>query len=218
MKDNVTEQPDHAARRHRPGRLLRKALAVLQWAVGLLLLGAALFTFTPAGDWLAEKLTDVDPPARADYILVLGGSTDRVVAAAGLYRQGWAKKVILSTTGKNIRRYAELAERYGIASKALILDDAPSRTSDHPRTVAALKGVDPSVARFLIVTSPFHTLRARAVFARAGYRHVRMSAPDWLLDEDWRPRAGTWLGRARDLPLKVYEVIGLAYYKLRGWS
>jgi len=201
------------AKRSRARRLLRCA----QWALNLLVLAAAVFVLTPIGDWTAGLLVDVDPLVKADCIVVLGGNRGRAVEAARLYREGWAERVIVTSTTDGAGPLAEVAIEYGVPREKVVIDNKATRTADHPRTVAALPGVDKAASRVLIVTSPLHTRRARACFRQAGYRRICMRAPAWELDEELRLLPQDVKGRARRLPSVVYEALAWVYYKLLGW-
>ena len=198
-------------------RLLRRLLRLMQWTVNLLVLATALMVLTPAGDWLGKSLLRVDPLTKSDYIVVLGGDSERTVEAAQLYRQGWADKVIISAKPNGARRLARTAGAYGAAAEDIILDDKPAITADHPGTIAALAGIDRENTRLIIVTSCSHTARARACFIADGYRNVCMRPPAWQLTAELTLPERTCLGRLKRLPMHVYEVLALGYYKLRGW-
>ena len=205
--------PDRPRRRC---RRIRAALAVIQWAVNLCVLAAIGMVFTPAGDWVGRKLTRVDPLAKADYIVVLGGDAERAVEAARLYEKGWAPKVIASSQGDDVDELARILRDFGVPPDAILLDARPTRTADHPRTVAAVGGVDPRRDRFIVVTSLYHTTRSRACFERGGYKHILVRAPSWRLPGPLSPEGMSWGKHARDLFGKTYEVFAWAYYKARG--
>jgi len=194
----------------------RRWRRAVQWAVNLGAAALVVLVFTPLGSWLGWDLVIQDPPAKADYIVVLGGDDERAVEAARLYRDGWAPKVIVSTLAETVDHLAGVAVRYGVAEQAVLRDGKTVRTATHPRTIAALPGVRPERDRFLLVTSPYHTSRAKACFLRAGYRHVTVRAPEWKMQRTIPANQG-WKVRTRTLERKLYEYLGWAYYSLRGW-
>jgi len=210
------EGSSQAAARPR-GRRLRKALLWVQWSIDAAVLVAAVLVWTPAGNWVERRLIAVDPLAKADYIVVLGGGYSRAVEAANLYRDGWASKVIVSSRGPQANVLSRIAQSYGVPQEAILVDPLAGRTADHPHTVQKLPGLDRQADRFLIVTSPLHTSRAQACFQHAGFRNVRMRVPNWQAGgrfDPRRPGRGTRLG---DLPTMMRELLAWAYYKLRGW-
>lgn len=198
-------------------RALHRAVSIALWIVASGVVLTLAIIVTPAGDWLGRALVRVDPLAKADYIVVLGGHRERAVAAAQLYRTAWAPKVIVSSTQHGAPALADLVHAYGVPRNRIILDSQTTRTATHPDTVAALPGVDRESHRFIIVTSQFHTGRARACFLRAGYRHICMQSPGWRPYGKYARPEESWTGRAGTCSEKVYEVISWAYYALRGW-
>jgi len=205
------EESDQRPKRSAPRRLA----FVVQWMVNLVVAVCLILVFTPAGDWLGEALISVDPLEKADYIIVLGGHNERGVEAANLYRKGWAPKVIVSSTSGSADSLADIVEAYGVPREDILIDGATIRTSTHPETVARLSGVDVKTDRFIVLTSPYHTSRSRACFEHYGYRNICMRSPNWRQGAESK-RHG-WVSRAGSLVEKVYEVLGWAMYRVRGW-
>ena len=196
---------------------MRRLLFIAQWGVNLIVAICLLLVFTPAGDWLGDSLLDVDPLAKADYIVVLGGHPERFVEAAQLYREGWAPKVIVTSTKRSAARLTSIAEAYGVRREDILIDDVTTRTATHPETVDRLSGVDPKSQRFIILTSPYHTSRSRACFKHYGYKHICMQSPGWRSGGRYRGRGSGWGRRATNLSEQIYEVLGWAMYRVRGW-
>ena len=218
MKTTETDAPGpEATAPPRRFRRLRRVLRPVQWAVNLAVAAGAMLAWTPAGDWLEKRLIAVDPPTKADYIVVLGGGHSRAVEAADLYRDGWAGKVIFTSRFDDADLLAEIARSHGVPKKDVITDRDAMRTADHPRTLAALPGVDKHAHRFLIVTSALHTSRARACFRRAGFRSVCMRAPNWEKGGRLAPRKKSLGVGPGNVPALVRELLAWGYYKLRGW-
>jgi uncharacterized SAM-binding protein YcdF (DUF218 family) len=208
-----TPAPGRRRRSH-----LRRVLRALQWALNVCVLVIVLLTWTPLGYWLGDRYIDVDPIDRADAIVVLGGMPERAVEAARLHRQGWAPRVIISSTPGNAELLARAARSYGVPEEAILLDCTAVRTADHPRGVQQLPGVDKTGQRFVIVTSMYHTARARAVFRKAGYRHVIVRSPGWHHGGDFTLPRSSWPRiSVSDLPKIFHEMVGCWYYRLRGW-
>ncbi len=184
---------------------------VLLWALVLLLIAIVLGVIyllrgpilLAVGDWWVVE----DDLEKAQAIVVLGGDSvlgDRVRQAARLYRRGWAPRVVLS--GPPLRTYfseVELMEREatqrGVPKDHLIL--ARHHAASTLDEALALRPVlaEHNFRKIIVVTSNFHTRRARAIF-RAVYEpqggHVLVSAAP---DPDFNP-AGWWKsreGRAR---------------------
>lgn len=203
---------DEARRRSR----VRRGLRALQWAVNVAVVFVAVWVLAPGPDRVGQALLHLDPPAESDFILVLGGNNERAVEAARLYRDGLARKVIISSTGAEADALAEVAKAYGVPAGDIVLDRGPLTTRDHPETVARLPGVYPAKTKLLIVTSRRHSSRARAVFVKAGYTHIRFREPGWRLEDDRLPDRN-WRDRLRDMPEEMYELLAWGWYWLRGW-
>lgn len=192
-------------------------LRAAQWAVNLLVLTAAVVVFTPLGEVLAGRLRRVDPLVRSDWLVVLGGTDDRLAEAARLYHQGWATGIIVSSTGPHADELATMAVQFQVPPERILIDNSPRRTADHPAGVAALPGVDPQSQSFILVTSEMHTSRSLAVFQKAGYRNVTVRAPPWDLPKPWDNAWQRWTHRARRLYTMTYEALAWLKYWLHGW-
>ncbi len=200
----------------RPKRPLRRFLRLCQWIVNLCFFPVAVLAFTPLGYQLGRALIVVDPIAKSDYIVVLGGDNSRAVEAAQLYREGWAPKVIV-TSNRDAKLLGAVAKAYGVPEADLVIDDTSRRTADHPGAVGKLEGIDRRRSRLIVVTTAFHTSRAKACFVRAGYRNIRMRIPRWEAGGEYEaPRRG-FTSPIRDLPAIVYELLAWVRYKLSGW-
>jgi uncharacterized SAM-binding protein YcdF (DUF218 family) len=132
--------------------------------------------------FLAEWLIVEKPLARADAILVLGGSAtfrERTEKAAGLYQQGISAKILLTDDGgqagwsrveqKN-PKFVELARQSlierGVAPDAIeILPPTVEGTIDEAR-VFAEKARAGNLQSVLLVTSAYHTRRALWTFTK----------------------------------------------------
>ena len=190
----------------RPGPLRR--------ALRLLALIPQVLVMTPIGALFGRRLVVLDPLAKADYILVLGGDILRLFEGVRLYKEGWAGKIIISANPWEIGPFAKAARLCGVPADDVILDGVPLRTADHPETIAALPTVERDRHRFIVVTLAVHTYRARGCLRRGGYRHLCMRAPIWETDNESPP---SWVSRAYDVQRRAHEVAGVIYYKLRGW-
>jgi len=142
------------------------------WLLFALFLLVIFFSFlaADAGSWLI-----VDEPKPADVILVLAGETDRRPArAVQLLRQGLAPRMVMDVPADaSIYGYSqlELAQKWvqtlPEAGAISICSIAGLSTRDEARDVAECLAHDSSQTksdRILIVTSDFHTRRARSVF------------------------------------------------------
>lgn len=139
----------------------------------------------------------------ADIIIVIGDddfTADRAKQAAALFRAGWAPQILAS--GRMLRPYASIAdymardlESDGVPPSAILrfshrADDTRDE-AEGLRVLAEQKGWQ----RILLVTSNYHTRRARYIFRKVLPASVRLeiaSAPDSEFDPArwWESRRG----------------------------
>ncbi len=224
------------ARRWRPGRV---AAAV----AGAVLLLAVLL---PVGQWLRMPLEgrfpQPAPPLHVDGVIALGGGIDPEVSAyrgqpaiggtaerfttlvalarrwpdarlaftGGIGRIGGAPTTEAAVIGRFL---AEL----GLDSRRVLLEDEARTTRENALRAKAL--LRPRAGEiWLLVTSASHMPRSVGVFRRIGWE-----VTPWPVDYrtagwrggDWRPRAGD---RLSELDEAGYEWLGLAYYRMLGWT
>jgi len=202
-----------------PGRALREFLA-LGGALSLLI------AYSPAAEYLARPLLvrpDVD---RADAIVVLGGgvhpngaltggSLERTLHGAGLYRRGMAPRVIFSggVVGEAPRpeadAMAELAGHLGVPREAMLLERTSGTTYENAVEVTRLMR-SRGLRRALLVTSPTHMYRSQLAFRRQGVE---------VLPAPVHTRGGLRYaleGRGGLFYAAIHEYGGLVWYKIRG--
>jgi len=144
-----------------------------------------------------------EPPDHADAIVVLGDdnfSGQRAARAAEIYKAGWAPQVVAS--GRMLRPYAGVSELIahdlqadGVPAYAVVR--FPHNGTNTTAEAEALLGLAATRhwKRLLIVTSNYHTRRARLIFGRV-FPHdgtLRfIAAPDADFDPAhwWESRAG----------------------------
>lgn len=188
----------------RPRRWRRRLVRLALLAGLLVVLYATRGRTLPAwGRWL-----DVgEPPRDADYALVLGGGSDaRPFVAAGLYKAGRVRGVLVPRVRPSpdeldgvVEPEAEVTRRALLArgvpaDRVTVLEGEADSTFDEARALARFLDGRPD-ATVAVVTHDFHTRRARAVFRsvlgdRAGRLHFvstpsdGYSAADWWTTED----------------------------------
>jgi uncharacterized SAM-binding protein YcdF (DUF218 family) len=124
--------------------------------------------------WLlarSDRFLVVDEPQKADVIVVLAGETEqRPARALELLQQGFAKKLVLDVPGNASAygtTYVELGQKWAAASPlAAQLSVCPIRglstKAEAVESAACAKSV--GAGSILLVTSDYHTRRARSVF------------------------------------------------------
>ncbi|WP_420993565.1 YdcF family protein [Cupriavidus sp. 30B13] len=185
-------------RQHRPQHPLRLQNRILLLLAAGLALALLLLAF--AKDWLPRE----DVPARADWIVVLGGeSGERVIGAAELYHAGVAPFVFVTGTGDcllNVRRLVMA----GVPRGRIGYECMSRSTMENARmTRAQLERFVPR--RAVLVTSWYHTSRALQSF-RQSWGEVEWGAH------------GVHPGVSLDKSLVVYEAGAvLAEYLKHAW-
>lgn len=180
-----------------------------------LVLAAGLYathgwTLPAWGQWLDAS----EPPRPADYALVLSGGADtRPFVAAGLYKAGYVRGVLVSRLRSTPDDADGIVPPEGELVRAVLVARGvpPERVTALPGAVNSTAEEAAALAQFLddhpgatiaVVTNDFHTRRAGAIFRRAlGPRAAQVylaaaptdgfSAADW-----WTTETGfvTYLG------------------------
>jgi uncharacterized SAM-binding protein YcdF (DUF218 family) len=165
-----------------------------------------------AGGWWVVA----DPLQHADALIVLGDdnfSGDRAARAAELFQAGWAPQVVAS--GRMLRPYSGVAELIqrdlegrGVPAAAIV-----PFAHHAENTLGEAQALRDLVAqqhwhRILVVTSNYHTRRARYIFRKSFPSDVEVqveSARDSGYDPDswWESRSG--------LKLFFTESVGYCY-------
>ncbi len=150
---------------------------------------------------LGAVLEKNEAPRKAEMVVVIGGDYrgNRILKAAELVREGYAPKVLVSG----------IEGMYGAHESDLEIDFAVRRGFPREEFVPfhypALSTVDEAradigelrrlgVHSYLLVTSEYHTARARRIFAREGkdleVHSVSAPALYWQNGEWWKNREG----------------------------
>ena len=157
-----------------------------------------------------------EPPQAADAILLLSDdnfSADRATRAAELYHSGWAPRVVAS--GWMLRRYAGLAElmqhdlvERGVPAEAVVrFPHTADNTYEEAQALRQL-AVERGWRRVLVVTSNYHTRRARYIFRRVFPPEVEVRVvAAW--DSDYDPKH--WWESRRGKKLFLHETLGFCW-------
>jgi uncharacterized SAM-binding protein YcdF (DUF218 family) len=195
------------------------ALAAVAWALRAPVLTAA-----------ARFLTVRDPLRKADAIFVFGGDPDiRPFAAAELYRQGWAPRVlipgmetgpaaVLGIVPTQTDVFSQVLQAKGVPSSAIRILTKPGGTSSTTQDVQVLRGyvLRHHLRSVIAVTTAYHSRRARWALRHGlkgtGVRVMMYSAPSIGYDETnwWRSEDG--------MMAYFEEYVKFARYLLTGGS
>lgn len=166
-----------------------------------------------------------DAPAPADAILILGDDdyeADRAARAAELYRGRWAPLVVGS--GRYLRPYASIAQlmqrdltERGVPANAVVVFAQYAHNTREEAIALRRLAMERHWRHVLVVTSNYHTRRARYIFRRVwppDYEFRIIAASDVSYDPTswWQSRSG--------LKLFFYEAVGIcvAAWELSGSS
>ena len=178
-------------------------LTLLAWLMVLALLATVWLLRRPLLRTAGELLVVDEGPQPSDAIVVLGNDNyfgDRAARAAELYRGRWAPRVIAS--GAQVRPYASIADlmrrdliERGVPQDAAIhFSHRAAGTREEAYAVRELLRRN-KWTRLIVVTSNYHTRRARYIYRRAldpGMEVRVVSANDSLFDVRnwWESREG----------------------------
>jgi uncharacterized SAM-binding protein YcdF (DUF218 family) len=207
----------------------------------------AVVALSPLGNMLLTPLEQRFPQGEypaypIDGIIVLGGSYDTVshpylstivlqedteplavmVLLARRYPE--AKIVFSGGTEGSGRAPSEASVvkgyfvSFGIEPDRILTEGQSQTTEENARYTANLMHPSPS-SRWMLVTSGYHMPRAMGAFRKAGFNvsafPAGMRTHGW--QQIWRPQANA-TDNLRRVDIAVHEWLGLADYKLRGWS
>lgn len=181
----------------------------------VLLVGAVWLLRAPLLRTAAEAWIVDEAPQPSDAIVLLGNDNfgaDRAARAAELYRERWAPRIIAS--GRYVRPYAtiadlmrrDLTERGVPADAILAFSNTGANTREEAYAVRSLLR-EKKWTRVIVVTSSYHTRRARYIWRRAAgpEMQVRVVA---ARDADFDPRS--WWQSRQGLKLAFNECVGFA--------
>lgn len=189
----------------------RAALLLLAMFAGLLWAGSS------AGTLLVVQ-QDVTSP---EVVIALGShENERLPAAARLALRWQAATVLLTepvwATEHNCFRCSERVawlEQLGVpASRVVVLPKRVENTHDEALAVAEYRRTRP-FARAAVVTSPYHTRRARAVFASVLGADVALGIYPASANSPAVP--GRWWRAAYDRRYVPYEWAAIVWYAVR---
>jgi uncharacterized SAM-binding protein YcdF (DUF218 family) len=185
------------------------------------------WTFYYGGRFLQHE----DPLQKADAIFVLAGArVERALEAVDLYKEGWAPVIVLS--GGRVEQAEVLLEQRGVAfpretdllRDVMVRLGVPSTAIVQPRESVDNTGQEANVLRamvqarhwrrVIVVTSKYHTRRARFAFRR-GLENTGAEPLVRASRYDPSDPARWWRTRA-DIRFAGSEWLKLIFYRLGG--
>jgi len=202
------------------GGILWKMLVLITF---LLLVGVVYLLRHPLLSAMGSLLVVDEKLKPADAIIVLGDDNyrgDRARHAAKLYQDRWAPRVVAS--GRYIRPYASLADlirrdlvENGVAQDHVVA--APSNVRNTREEAFEMRRIirEQRWRRVIVVTSTYHSRRARYIFRRAldPDTELEVSAADdadFPLEQWWESRGAIKLFFRELLawPVAIWEMSG----------
>lgn len=201
-------------------------------AITLIALLYLIIFHTSAAWFLARPLKISQPPQKADCIVVFAGGVgesgkagegyqERVEYAAELYNKGYAKNLIFSSGYAHIFNepflMQALAVSLNVPKEAIILETTAKNTYENVRSTSLLLA-QRKWNSILLVSSPYHMLRAKLVF--------RKVSPEINVTYTPSPISVFYQHAADLLSQKVsvqqirgifHEYLGILLYWLRGY-
>lgn len=185
--------------------------AVPPGRTAIVLLGSGAFTVT---DWSGRRQSLID---------VTGA--ERTLEAARIFRLLDDAWIISSggeidpedpddTAGTTMR---EMLIGLGIPAERILFEDQSKTTRDEAVIVAGmLETLAP--ASVVLVTSGFHMKRSLAVFRSVGIAAIPAIAREAPHDGSWMVTYLPSRWALEETHFAIHELLGLAYYRLRGWQ
>lgn len=177
----------------------------------------------PIMRFVSESWVVNEPAAKADAIVVLSDDNfyaDRATHAAELFRQGAAPVVIAS--GRRLRPSAGIVElmnhdliERGVPKESILpLAHDAENTRDEAMTIGRF-AAEHHLKKLIIVTSNFHTRRARYIFQKVLPSGIEVSVAS-ARDGDFDPER--WWEKRKSTKEFLGELLGMvvAMWELRG--
>lgn len=208
----------------------RRAVVAVLAVLALILIAWAVHA--PVLRWAGSNLSIEDPLAEADVIVVVaGGAPFRERAAADLYLQGWAPRVLISRATNppgvealvaiGVRPLDLQAEsraallRFGVPANAVVALSEPVRITEEELAVVQREARARNWRRLILVSSPEHTRRVKTIWYGRGPRDMGVI----VRGSPYGRPDGVWWRDRRLAEAVLHEYLGLAaiYLGVSGW-
>jgi len=164
---------------------------------------------------LGWYLAPNDPLEKSDYIIAISGgdTAARADEAIELYEDGYAPLIIFAggaldpSSPSNAAIMKRRAERAGVPSYAVSIEEASQDTAQNANNVAMLFEGEEPPERIILVTSPYHQRRAFILFEQAFPDTEIINHP--AADQTWR--RSLWWVDPKGWYLTISETIKTVY-------
>ncbi|MDT3700440.1 MAG: YdcF family protein [Thermincola sp.] len=179
--------------------------------------------YTPLIQTAASPLIVQDPLAKADAIVVLSGGWEKegrlgkntiegYTYGIRLFQKGLGKYLLFS--GGNLREkpseaqeLAQMAMANGFPRESILIEDSSESTWEKALFIKKVM-LDKNLDSVVLVTSPYHALRAKTLFEEKGIKVISAPVPDGEFYQADGP------DRLRIAKLVALEYLKLGLYKL----
>jgi uncharacterized SAM-binding protein YcdF (DUF218 family) len=185
---------------------------------GVLYLARAPILRSIGQGWIVE-----DPLERSDALIILSDDNfyaDRATRAAELYRHGMAPEIVAS--GRRLRPFAGIAELmvHDLLERGVPKDKIEAFPQDADNTREEAQALAQLVARkkwrsIIVVTSNYHTRRARYIFHRVFPATIRVRIAS-ASDGDFDPQQ--WWQHRKSIKRLTTEMAGFAVAIWELWN
>jgi uncharacterized SAM-binding protein YcdF (DUF218 family) len=208
----------------------RRAVVAVLAVLALILIGWAVHA--PVLRWAGSNLSIEDPLAEADVIVVVAGRAPfQERAAADLYLQGWAPRVLISRAknppgvealvAMGVRPLDLQAEsraallRFGVPANAVVALSEPVRITEEELAVVQREARARNWRRLILVSSPEQTRRVKTIWYGRGPRDMGVI----VRGSPYGRPDGVWWRDRRLAEAVLHEYLGLAaiYLGVSGW-
>jgi len=178
--------------------------------------------------WYAGALlTPIEAPKKVDAIVVFSGDGEanyinpsyqrRTLDAVNYFQAGYAPVIFLSSgrdnTISDVEIIKSLLVNRGVLEKSIeILQKYPNSTFQNVEMVKEIL-VSNKVKSIILITSPYHSLRAALVWERL-MPELEVITPIVIDTPKSIPEWGASLNQIRVI---LYEYLAIIYYKYKGW-
>lgn len=141
-----------------------------------------------------------DQLSKADAIVVVSGSNERLHHALGLYKEGFANKLIFSGAASegptsNAKAWKISAIKKGVPEAGIIIEEKATNTYEN---AAFTKNIilDQKFKQIILVSSPYHQRRVYESLKKVlkEYNVVIQNSPEtrsvWKADNWWKSKIG----------------------------
>lgn len=145
--------------------------------------------------YLAAHVEVSHPPQKSDLIVLLGGDArTRAPAAAKLYREGWAGKILVSGYPSDCSANRALLVRNGVPESDILCEDQSTTTQTNGRN-SSLIILQRRDRRILLVTSWYHSSRSCRIFRKYLPESVQIVSVPTEAPTSWSRRDYLHVGR-----------------------